>query len=63
MLLVNNVMPPKKMQYEIIIISTYNQCDEIYRTQINECDWLLFVYHGTILITIPEVNVYSTYIC
>ena len=20
---------------------------EIYRTQINECDWLLFVYHGT----------------
>ena len=19
----------------------------LYRTQINECDWLLFVYHGT----------------
>ena len=30
MLIVNNVMPPKKMQYEIIIISTYNQCDMRY---------------------------------
>ena len=24
---------------------------EIYRTQINECDWLLFGHHGTIVST------------
>ena len=53
MLLVNNLMPPKKMQYEkIIYVSTYNQCDMRYNylTQINKCDWLLFVYHGIMFV-------------